>query len=118
MRTRLSIWVKCRRLLQVAPIALLFPFLSVESDVQAEPPVGAKLTPLDAYVAKKDDSYSWSVKETIASGPLTTHVIRLNSQTWRTKDEVDRPLWEHWLVVTVPQKPAILTSFGSPERTC
>ena len=104
MRTRLSIWVKCRRLLQVAPIALLLPFLSVESDVQAEPPVGAKLTPLDAYVAKKDDSYSWSVKETIASGPLTTHVIRLNSQTWRTKDEVDRPLWEHWLVVTVPQK--------------
>ena len=72
--------------------------------VQAEPPVGSKLTALDAYVAKKDDSYSWSVKDTIATGPLTTHVIRLNSQTWRTKDEVDRPLWEHWLVVTVPQK--------------
>lgn len=104
MRTRFSLWAKCGRLLQVAPIALLIPFLSIESAVQAEPPVGSKLTPLDAYVAKKDDSYSWSVKETIASGPLTTHVIRLNSQTWRTKDEVDRPLWEHWLVVTVPQK--------------
>jgi len=72
--------------------------------VQAEPPVGSKLTALDAYIAKKDDSYSWSVKDTIATGPLTTHVIRLNSQTWRTQDEVDRPLWEHWLVVTVPQK--------------
>lgn len=104
MRTRFSILTECVRLLQVAPIVLLIPFLSVGSSVQAEPPVGSKLTPLDAYVAKKDDSYSWSVKETIASGPLTTHVIRLNSQTWRTKDEVDRPLWEHWLVVTVPQK--------------
>lgn len=112
MRTRLSSLVSslvsvramCGRLFQTAPIALLLPFLCFESSVLAEPPVGAKLTPLDAYVAKKDDSYSWSVKETIASGPLTTHVIRLNSQTWRTKDEVDRPLWEHWLVVTVPQK--------------
>lgn len=104
MKTKFCLRSPWGLLLQVAPIALLVPFLCFESSVMAEPPVGAKLTPLDAYVAKKDDSYSWSVTETIASGPLTTHVIRLNSQTWRTKDEVDRPLWEHWLVVTVPQK--------------
>ena len=85
-------------------IPFLMAIASGMDPVQAEPPVGSKLTALDAYVAKKDDTYSWSVKDTIASGPLTTHVIRLNSQTWRTKEEVDRPLWEHWLVVTVPQK--------------
>jgi PhoPQ-activated pathogenicity-related protein len=59
---------------------------------------------LDNYVAKPDSSYAWNLAETIQTGNLTTHVIRLTSQRWRTEQEVDRPLWEHWLVVTVPAK--------------
>ena len=84
----------------------------------AEPPAGSKLTPLDAYVAKPDSAYSWSLKDTIKSGNLTTYVIRLNSQRWRTEQEVDRPLWEHWLVLSVPDqlktdKVFIMVSGGS-----
>jgi PhoPQ-activated pathogenicity-related protein len=74
------------------------------SAAHAEPPAGSKLTPLDTYVAKPDSSYAWNLAETIQTGNLTTHVIRLTSQRWRTEQEVDRPLWEHWLVVTVPAK--------------
>lgn len=61
-------------------------------------------TALDEYVAKEDTSYSWRVEKTVEGLGLTTTVIHLKSQTWRTKEEVDRPLWEHWLVVTVPKK--------------
>ena len=52
---------------------------------QAEPPAGSKLTPLDTYVAKPDSAYTWSVADTIKTGNLTTHVIRLTSQRWRTE---------------------------------
>jgi len=62
------------------------------SVAHAEPPAGSKLTPLDSYVAKPDSAYSWNVAETIQTGNLTTHAIRLTSQRWRTEQEVDRPL--------------------------
>ncbi|MFM7927435.1 MAG: PhoPQ-activated protein PqaA family protein, partial [Pirellula sp.] len=58
------------------------------SVVHAEPPAGSKLTPLDNYVAKPDSAYAWNVAETIQSWGLTTHVIRLTSQRWRTEQEV------------------------------
>ncbi len=92
-----------KRLLSCSLLALIGVGLC-SAMVHAEPPAGSKLTPLDNYVAKPDSAYAWNVAETIQSGSLTTHVIRLTSQRWRTEQEVDRPLWEHWLVVTVPAK--------------
>jgi len=86
------------------PLLALLGLCLCHSVAHAEPPAGSKLTPLDSYVAKPDSAYAWNVAETIQSGNLTTHVIRLTSQRWRTEQEVDRPLWEHWLVVTVPAK--------------
>jgi len=85
----------------------LFAFVSTawaSPMVHAEPPVGSKLTPLDHYVAKPDDAYRWELRETIEAPGFKTHAIRLTSQRWRTEDDVDRPLWEHWLAVTVPDK--------------
>src|SRR6476660_8173629 len=70
----------------------------------AKPPASAKRTPLDEYVQKPDAAYGWKVARTIKGNPSTTFIIRLTSQTWRTKSEVDRPLWEHWLVVGKPEK--------------
>ncbi len=43
-------------------------------------------------------------EKTVEAGGLKTVVIRLKSQKWRTEKDVDRPLWEHWLVVTIPAK--------------
>src|SRR3954471_1502765 len=70
----------------------------------AKPPTSAKRTPLDDYVQKPDAAYAWKVAKTIKGNSSTTFVIRLTSQTWRDKSEVDRPLWEHWLVVVRPEK--------------
>lgn len=64
-------------------------------------------TPLDDYVAKPDDSYTYSVVKT-ADGPgYTAYILDLTSQSWRSRDEVDRPLWKHWLTIV---KPANATS--------
>lgn len=70
----------------------------------AEPPVGSQRTALDDYVAKPDTTYEWKVEGTVENAGFKTAIIKLKSQTWRTEKDVDRPVWEHWLVVTVPPK--------------
>ncbi|MCU0959847.1 MAG: PhoPQ-activated pathogenicity-related family protein [Pirellulaceae bacterium] len=59
-------------------------------------------TALDRYVAQPDASYRWDIVKTIRQNGLTTFVIDLKSQTWRSPNEVDRTLWQHWLVVAKP----------------
>ncbi len=62
-----------------------------------------KLTALDNYVQSPDATYSWQVVEIISGEGYKQYVLRMNSQTWRTADEVDQPLWRHWLTIYVPQ---------------
>ncbi len=64
--------------------------------------VRSEETALDQYVAKPDASYTWSVVETVREPGLTTFIVDLKSQTWRTPDEVNRTLWQHWLVIAKP----------------
>ncbi len=59
-------------------------------------------TALDRYVAKPDASYEYSLVNTIPSAGVTTYIIELTSQTWRTAQEVDKPIWKHWLQIIVP----------------
>jgi len=64
-------------------------------------------TPLDDYVSAPDDSYTYSVVKT-ADGPgYTAYILDMTSQSWRSKDEVDRTLWKHWMTIV---KPANATS--------
>ena len=85
--------------------SLSFLFVGVLcSPAFCEPPLGSKKTALDEYIAKPDSTYAWSVENTIEVDGLKTAVVRLKTQTWRTEKDVDRPLWEHWLVITVPEK--------------
>ncbi|MFN9641166.1 MAG: PhoPQ-activated protein PqaA family protein, partial [Pirellula sp.] len=81
--------------------SIVFGLLGVSGN--AEPPLGSKRTALDDYVSKPDSTYSWSNENTVQTGPLKTSVVRLKTQTWRTEKDVDRPVWEHWLVITVPE---------------
>lgn len=64
------------------------------------------LTPLDVYVAAPDPSYRYELRHTHEGDGWTGHVLYMASQTWRSPEEVDRTLWEHWLVIVVPEKPA------------
>ncbi len=61
-------------------------------------------TALDDYIEKPDDSYSWKVIGTYPGDGIKTVVIDMVSQTWRTKEDVNRPQWQHWVVLSIPDK--------------
>lgn len=75
----------------------------VDPITTVELPVNGGPTALDRYIAAKDDSYAWKLisKEETPLGTLYT--IELTSQTWLRPDEVDRPVWKHWLMVAKPK---------------
>jgi PhoPQ-activated pathogenicity-related protein len=63
----------------------------------------ASETALDRYVAAPDASYSWAVSKTLPAGDgATAALIDLTSQRW-FEQEVEQPLWKHWLVVVTPR---------------
>ncbi|MEX2141603.1 MAG: PhoPQ-activated pathogenicity-related family protein [Pirellulales bacterium] len=69
-------------------------------------PLPAAETALDRYVAKPDPTYAWKIVGTVQDSGLTQYIVDLKSQTWRTEQEVDRPVWQHWLTIVKPANPA------------
>jgi len=61
-------------------------------------------TPLDDYLAKPDPTYAWKLVKTIPGDGVTSYVFDLKSQRWRSTPEVDRPVWQHRLTITRPDK--------------
>ena len=61
-------------------------------------------TALDDYIQKPDDSYTWKIASTKDEDGIKTIVVDMVSQNWRTKQDVDRTEWRHWLTVSIPQK--------------
>jgi PhoPQ-activated pathogenicity-related protein len=66
------------------------------------PALAAGPNALDAYVAKPDPSFAWKVVGPISGPGYHGAVLELTSQTWLSPDQVDRPVWKHWLTVIVP----------------
>jgi PhoPQ-activated pathogenicity-related protein len=62
----------------------------------------AQTTALDRYVAQKDPVYAWKLVNTIPGEGVRTHVLKLTSQAWRSEEDVDRPVWKHWLTIVRP----------------
>jgi PhoPQ-activated pathogenicity-related protein len=83
-------------------IALAALTLSVGTAAAQAPKAPAK-TPLDDYIQKADPEYKWSVAKTVEGNAATTTIIKLTSQAWRSDKDVDRPVWEHWVVVVKPK---------------
>lgn len=71
---------------------------------------GEERTPLDEYVAKPDPHYSYKLVNKIEGQGVTTYVLEMVSQKWLTSEEVDRPIWKHWLRITKPEE--VKTSLG------
>jgi len=61
-----------------------------------------RLTALDLYVAAPDTNYSYTVLSTNVGAGQTTYVLEMRSQVWLTTNEVNRPLWKHWLIIVQP----------------
>src|SRR6266498_5698683 len=68
-------------------------------------------TALDRYVARPDPTYSFKVQSETEKNGGKQFVVALKSQTWRTKEEVDRTVWEHWIVIAKPARVASKTAF-------
>lgn len=66
-------------------------------------------TALDRYIAAEDSHYSWRHVSTDNDWLQKTYFLNLVSQQWLTPDEVDHPVWEHELIITVPE---VLRSHG------
>jgi PhoPQ-activated pathogenicity-related protein len=59
-------------------------------------------TALDDYVNAVDPAYGWDIRSRVDGDGFTKYNIRLTSGTWRSAAEVNNPLWQHWLVLYVP----------------
>jgi PhoPQ-activated pathogenicity-related protein len=70
----------------------------------AAPPLPPPNPPniLDAYVAAPDPSFAWKIAQTFTGEGYRGAVLELTSQTWMTAAESDRPVWKHWLTITIP----------------
>jgi PhoPQ-activated pathogenicity-related protein len=60
------------------------------------------LTPLDKYVAKPDPNYSYHLVDTVKGEGQTTYILEMTSQAYLTTNEVNRPIWKHWMVMVKP----------------
>jgi PhoPQ-activated pathogenicity-related protein len=69
---------------------------------QTPAPATATGTALDRYVAAPDRSFEWKVAATLPAEGATATLLRMTSQRWLTEQEVDQPLWTHWLIVIRP----------------
>ncbi len=101
--------MKHRRVLTVVVLSLVFTTVALA-------------TPLDDYVAKPDPSYTYDVIRTINHPQGKIYIIDMKSQTWRSEDEVNRTLWQHWLTIVVPNNVAFDTALlwingGSNNRS-
>ncbi|MBI3851790.1 MAG: PhoPQ-activated pathogenicity-related family protein [Verrucomicrobia bacterium] len=65
---------------------------------------GAAPTPLDKYVATPDPNYSYHLVDTVKGEGQTTYILEMTSQAYLTTNEVNRPLWKHWMVMVKPDK--------------
>ncbi|MFO1350717.1 MAG: PhoPQ-activated protein PqaA family protein [Gammaproteobacteria bacterium] len=59
-------------------------------------------TALDRYIAKPEPDFSWQEYAVDHKLVADTYFIKLVSQRWRSAAEVDRSIWEHELIVIVP----------------
>lgn len=69
-------------------------------------PLNKELTALDKYVATPDPTYSYKIVRTTEDADGTLFVVDLKSQTWLTAEEVNRPVWQHWLLIYRPKQVA------------
>ena len=87
-------------------LSFIFALLVLASSVRAD---------LEQYVQQPDDSYDYTVERVEQIGPITEHLVKMTSQTWRGI------AWWHWLRIIVPQElrhpdQAILVIGGGSNR--
>ncbi|HNR32600.1 MAG TPA: PhoPQ-activated protein PqaA family protein, partial [Candidatus Hydrogenedentes bacterium] len=91
---------------------LVLAFFVLPSVVVAQPPAASTAretlapTALDRYVYAPDPHFAYRLVDTRETTEWTAYIIELTSQAWRTPEEVDRPVWKHWLTIIMPREVA------------
>lgn len=97
--SRFMKWLAC-------PIVILWLPLAGNAQTAAHD-AGLALTALDRYVRAADDNYRYQVLSEVQGESDGEHyrsyIVQMVSQQWLTETEVDKPVWEHYMVVTVPE---------------
>ncbi|HXW04353.1 MAG TPA: PhoPQ-activated pathogenicity-related family protein [Vicinamibacterales bacterium] len=83
-------------MLVAAPLAL------TAAPRQSAVPARDSLTALDRYVAAPDPSFGWKVLRELPAEGASATLLEMTSQRWLTEQEVERPLWTHWVTVIRP----------------
>jgi len=104
--------IRCYRCLLPIVVGVVFagcsgPSIGAASKQQTRAESGKsqdERTALDAYVAAPDTNYTFQLVKTIPGQGQTTYVLEMTSQGWLTTNEVDRPLWKHWLLIVKPDE--------------
>ncbi len=78
-------------------------------------------TALDRYVAAPDATFTWKALRDLPAEGVTATLLEMTSQRWLTEQDVERPLWTHWLTVIRPTKVTsdvalLFITGGSNER--
>ncbi|MEN8229062.1 MAG: PhoPQ-activated protein PqaA family protein [Bacteroidota bacterium] len=60
--------------------------------------------PLKDYVMAGDEAFRYTIVETNKGKTWTGYKVKLISGTWLTEQEVDHPVWWHWLNIIVPDE--------------
>ncbi|MEZ6137844.1 MAG: PhoPQ-activated pathogenicity-related family protein [Pirellulaceae bacterium] len=68
-------------------------------------------TEIDRYVQQEDSAYRWEILTTRESAGIKTVVVDMVSQRWLTTEQVDRPEWQHHLILSIPNKLVSDTGF-------
>ncbi len=65
---------------------------------------------LQAYAQQDDGAFHYDHIASIPVPGVTLHLYSMISQVWRSSDEIDRTLWQHQLVIAVPDQVAFDTA--------
>lgn len=65
-------------------------------------PSGSTSTALDRYVARPTPEYHFEVIKSLEASGYRSHIVSMVSQQWRSRREVDNPIWKHWLTIIEP----------------
>lgn len=65
---------------------------------------GQLRTALDRYVATPDPNYKYELLKEVKGPGYTVYLLDMISQAWRTEEDVDRTLWQHWVTILKPDE--------------
>lgn len=83
-------------------VTSIFLLTGLASPSLAEPALADHRNAIDAYVNKVDSAFKWRATEIRIHEGYETVLIDMTSQRWLRDKEVDRPLWQHRLILTIP----------------